>query len=97
MKRTAIVFAVVAVLLFGDGLYMVLANYHPGDANTFFGNQTWNLSDGEVTLISAGCLFVAALVMWGIAVRRAARSRAGRPGSDTSTTERPDSRTASQA
>ncbi len=34
---------------------MVLANYHPGDANTFFGNQNWNMSDGEATLISSGC------------------------------------------
>jgi hypothetical protein len=97
MKRTAIVFAVVAVLLFADGLYMVLANYHPGDANTFFGNQNWNLSDGEVTLISAGFLFAAALVMWGIGIRRAARSRTGRPGEATSATERPGSRMASQA
>ena len=33
MKRAAIIFAVLAVLLFADGLYMILANYHPGDAN----------------------------------------------------------------
>ena len=79
MKRVAIVFAVLAVLLFTDGLYMVLANYHPGDANTFFGNQTWNISDGEVTLISSAFLAVAAVVMFVIAFRRQARSRADQP------------------
>jgi hypothetical protein len=94
MKRTAIIFAVVAVLLFADGLYMVLANYHPGDANTFFGNQTWNISDGEVTIISSGFVALAAVIMWLVAARRDARSRAQRPGSDPAKTEQSGSRTA---
>jgi hypothetical protein len=100
MKKVAIVFGVVAVLLFADGLYMVLANYHPGDANTFFGNQNWNMSDGEVTLISSGFLFLAAVIMWVIAVRRQARSVAGATratGTDTAKTEQSGRRTASQA
>jgi hypothetical protein len=100
VKRVAIVFGVLAVLLLIDGLYMVVANYHPQDANTFFGNQTWNLSDGEVTLISAGFLILAALIMWGIAVRRGARSRAPRSGGDQPAKgqpDQPDSRTASRA
>jgi len=98
MKRVVIVFGVVSVLLFADGLYMVLANYHPGDANTFFGNQTWNLSDGEVVLISAGLVCLATLIMLAIAVRRGAWSRAPRPaahkpGGDPA--QRPGSRSAS--
>jgi hypothetical protein len=97
MKRAAIIFAVVAVLLFADGLYMVLANYHPGDANTFFGNQTWNLSDGEVTIISSGFLAVAAVIMWLAAIRRDARSRVRRPGNDPAKAEQPGSRTAFRA
>jgi branched-subunit amino acid ABC-type transport system permease component len=94
MKRVALIFAVMAVLLFADGLCMVLANYHPGDANTFFGNQTWNISDGEVTLISAGFLALAAAILWLVVVRRDARSRAQRPGSDPAKAEQPGSRTA---
>jgi hypothetical protein len=96
MKRVAILFAVVAVLLFADGLYMVLANYHPGDANTFFGNQTWNISDGEVTIISSGFLALAAVIIWVVAARRNARSRAQRSGSDpdAAKAEQPDRRTA---
>jgi hypothetical protein len=93
MKRVVIIFAVVAVLLFADGLYMVLANYHPGDANTFFGNQTWNISDGEVTIISAGFLALAAVIMWIFAARRATRSRAQPSRSDPVKTEQPGSRT----
>jgi hypothetical protein len=94
MKRFALILAVVAVLVFADGLYMVLANYHPADANTFFGNQTWNLSDGEVTIISSGFLALAAVIMWLVAVRRDARSRAQRLESDPAKTEQPGSRTA---
>jgi hypothetical protein len=100
VKRVAIVFGVVAVLLLADGLYLVLSNYHPQDANTFFGNQTWNLSDGEVVLISAGFLFLASAVMWGIAIRRGARARAQPTGGDQPAKgqpDQPDSRTASRA
>lgn len=74
MKRLALIFTVVSVLLLVDGLYLELANYHPGDANTFFGNQTWNLSDGEVTLISAGFFILATAIMWAVAARRGTRS-----------------------
>jgi hypothetical protein len=100
MKRVALIFGAVGVLLLADGLYMVLAHYHPGGQNMFFGNQTLILSDGQVTLISAGFVFLAALIMWGIAVRRDARSRARRPAGDPSAAEqpgRPGSRTASRA
>jgi hypothetical protein len=98
VKRVAIVFGVVAVLLLADGLYLVLSNYHPQDANTFFGNQTWNLSDGEVVLISAGFLFLATAVMWGIAIRRGARARpAGGDQPAKGQPDQPGSRTASRA
>jgi hypothetical protein len=70
MKRVTIIFAVVAVLLFADGLWMQLTHYHPGDQNNFFGNGNIILSDGQVILISAGFLFLATVVMWLVAVRR---------------------------
>jgi hypothetical protein len=99
VKRVALVFGVLGVLVLIDGLYMELAHYHPGDQNTFFGNQNLILSDGQVTLISAGLLILASLIMWGIAVRRD-RSRAQRTGGDQPAQERPGqpgSRTASRA
>jgi hypothetical protein len=97
MKRVAIIFSVLAVLLFADGLYMILANYHPGDANTFFGNQTWNTSDGEVMLMSAGFLALVAVVMWVIVFRQSARSGTGGPEADQSAAGQPGGRTASRA
>jgi hypothetical protein len=98
MKRAAIIFSAVTVLLFADGLWMVLANYHPGDANTFFGNQTWNISDGEVTLISAGFICLATLIMWGLVRRRRTGSPARRPADapGTDRPQQPGSRSASR-
>jgi len=77
MKRVTIIFAVVTVLLFADGLWMQLTHYHRGDQNNFFGNGNIILSDGQVILISAGFLFLATLVMWLVAVRRGTQSLAG--------------------
>ncbi|HEY2576797.1 MAG TPA: hypothetical protein VGI74_10865 [Streptosporangiaceae bacterium] len=95
MKRITLVFGAVAALVLADGLYMELANYHPGDQNAFFGNQAFVLSDGQVTLISGGLLALATVVMWVIAARRGRRPQApsggGAPGQD-----QPDGRTASR-
>jgi hypothetical protein len=77
MKRVTIILGVVTVLLFADGLWMQLTHYHPGDQNSFFGNGNIILSDGQVSLISAGFLLLATLVMWVVTVRRAARPPAG--------------------
>jgi hypothetical protein len=79
MKRLTLVFAVISALLLIDGLYMVLANYHPDDQNTFFGNGNLVLSDGEVTLISAGLFIVATILIWLVGLRRGAASRASGP------------------
>jgi hypothetical protein len=100
MKRVALVFGVVSLLVLIDGLYMQFAHYHPGDQNTFFGNQALILSDAQVTLISAGFLFLATVIMWVIAVHRDARSRARQAGRDPASGEepgQPGSRTASRA
>jgi len=94
MRRLTLVCAVISALLLIDGLYMLLANYHPGDQNTFFGNQNLILSDGEVTLISAGFFILATVVIWIVAIRRGAAARAGQPEREQ---ENPGSRTASRS
>jgi uncharacterized membrane protein len=94
MRRIALVCAVIAALLLIDGLYMVLANYHPGDQNTFDGNQNVILSDGEVTLISSGFFILATAAIWIVALRREAASRAR--GAEREQAEAPGRRTASR-
>ncbi len=46
MKRAALIFGVLAVLLLADGTWMELANYQPGDQNPIFGNPHFIVSDG---------------------------------------------------
>jgi hypothetical protein len=74
MKRAAIVFAVVAVLLLADGSYLQVTNNEVGgDSGVLFGNPNFVLSAGTVVLISGGFLLLGAAIMWAVAVRRERR------------------------
>jgi hypothetical protein len=75
MKRITLVCAIISALLLVDGLVMELINYHPGDQNTFFGNGNLILSDGDVTLISAGFFILTTALIWFLARRRGAAPR----------------------
>jgi uncharacterized membrane protein len=83
MKRAALIFGVVAVLLLADGLWMQITHYQPGDQNPLFGNPHFIVSDGTTVLVAAGLLAVAAVVMWVVALRRDGRpahAQAAHPG-----------------
>lgn len=80
MKRAALVFAVLAVLLLADGLFMVLSNYQPGDQDPLFGNPHFIMSDGTTTLIAGGMLIVVAAIMWLAAGRGPRHRSAARTG-----------------
>lgn len=75
MKRAALVFGVLAVLLLADGLYMELSNYQPGDQNAFTGNPNIILSDGATVLIAGGALAVVSALMWLVGARPHGRAR----------------------
>jgi hypothetical protein len=76
LKRAAIVFGVLTLLLFADGIYLLAAHKNPnGDTGVLFGNQNNFLSAGTVVVISALLLFVATVIMWLTAVRREDRER----------------------
>jgi hypothetical protein len=71
MKRGAIIFAIVAVLLLADGSYLQAThNNVGGDNGNLFGNQNINLSAGFIVLLSGGALLLAAIIMWLVAMRR---------------------------
>jgi hypothetical protein len=79
MKRGAIVFAVVALLLFADGSYLIATkNQVGGDTGVLFGNPHFFLSAGTVVLISSGFLILGAAIMWAVAVWRETRPAPGR-------------------
>ncbi len=71
MKRGAVIFAVVALLLLADGSYLqVTKNQVGGDTGTLFGNPKLFLSAGTVVLISGGLVLLGAAIMWAVAMRR---------------------------
>ena len=79
MKRAALVFAVVSLLLFADGAYLQASNNNVGgDTGVLFGNPNYALSAGTVVLISAGFLLLCGVIMWALGLRR--DRLAGAPG-----------------
>jgi Na+-transporting methylmalonyl-CoA/oxaloacetate decarboxylase gamma subunit len=92
MKRAAIVFGVLTLLLFADGIYLLATHTNPnGDTGVLFGNPNNFLSAGTVVVISALVLLVATVIMWLVAVRREDRERqaAERPPTSKQAAERP--------
>jgi hypothetical protein len=71
IKRAALVFAVVSLLLFADGAYLQATNNNVGgDTGVLFGNPNHPLSAGTVVLISAGFLLLGAVLLWFLGMRR---------------------------
>jgi hypothetical protein len=71
-RLIAIASAILGVLLTIDGIYMVAVKYNQGET------QLLNLPDGWIVIISAGVLFVVAIIAFVLAARSppAARSTA---------------------
>ena len=98
MKRAAIVFGVLTLLLFADGIYLLATHTNPnGDTGVLFGNPDKFLSAGTVVVISALLLLVTTAIMWLVAVRREDRERRAAKRPPTSEQEGQSGRTASRA
>ena len=72
MKRIAIIFSVISVILLVYGLIDYLTNYNwaQGDQDPLFGNQNVLLNDGATVLIAGGLLTVGSVIMWVLALRK---------------------------
>jgi len=98
MKRAAIVFGVLTLLLFADGIYLLATHTNPnGDTGVLFGNPNNFLSAGTVVVISALLLLVATVIMWLVAVRREDRERQAAERQPASEQAGQSGRTASKA
>jgi len=98
MKRIALVFGVLSLLLFADGIYLLAThNQVGGDTGVLFGNPNKFLSAGTVVVISAVLLLVASVTMWLVGVHREDKERRPAGGPPTSEQPGPSGRTASQA
>ena len=98
LRRGALVFGVLALLLFADGIYLLAAHKNPnGDTGVLFGNPHAFLSSGTIVVISALLVLAASVIMWLVAVNRADKER--RSAGDPPTREQPGppGRTATRA
>jgi len=78
MKRLALVFGVVTLLLFADGIYLLATHDDVGgDTGVLFGNPNNFLSAGTIVVISALLLLVASVIMWLWGPPRGQRAAAG--------------------
>ena len=72
MRRSAIIFGALAVLILALGLVESLTNYKwsAGDQNAIFGNPRLLANDGTTVLIAGGVLALVSVTMWMLARRK---------------------------
>ena len=98
LKRTALVFGILSLLLFADGSYLLATHKNPnGDTGILFGNPHNFLSSGTIVVISALFLLVATVIMWLVAVHREDKERQAAERSPVSKPTGQSGRTASKA
>ena len=98
LRRAALVFGILALLLFVDGIYLVAAHKNPnGDTGTLFGNSHYQLNAGTVVVLSGVLVLAAAVIMWLVAVHREDKERLAAERSPASKPTGQSGRTASKA
>jgi hypothetical protein len=90
LRRAALVFGILSLLLFADGAYLLAAHKNPnGDTGTLFGNSSYYLNAGTVVVLSGVLVLVASVIMWLADVRREDKKREGRPAGGPPTRGQP--------
>jgi len=100
LRRGALVFGILSLLLFADGIYLVATHKNPnGDTGVLFGNSSYYLNAGTVVVLSGVLVLAASVIMWLVDVHREDKERERRPagGPPTSEPARQSGRTASKA
>jgi hypothetical protein len=76
LRRTALVFGIVSLLLFADGGYLLARHDNVGgDTGVWFGNSSYFLNAGTVVVISGLFVLVVSVIMWLVDVQRRDRER----------------------
>jgi hypothetical protein len=100
LRRAALVFGIVALLLLVDGVYLVATHKNPnGDTGVLFGNSSYYLNSGTVVVLSGVVVLAAAVGMWLLDVHRQDKERERRSAERAPAGEqaRQSDRTASKA
>jgi hypothetical protein len=76
LRRAALVFGILSLLLFADGAYLLATHKNPnGDSGTLFGNSSYYLNAGTVVVLSGVFVFAATVIMWLVDVHRGDKER----------------------
>lgn len=90
LRRTALVFGIVSLLLFADGGYLLASHDNVGgDTGVLFGNSSYFLNAGTVVVISGLFVLVVSVIMWLVDVQRKDREREPRSVAVPSTRGQP--------
>ena len=100
LRRAAIIFGILSLLLFADGAYLLATHDNVGgDTGVLFGNPQYYLNAGTVVVLSGVLVLVASVIMWLVDVHREDKKRERRSAGDPPTSDQPgpSGRTASRA
>jgi hypothetical protein len=90
LRRAALVFGILSLLLFADGIYLVATHKNPnGDTGTLFGNSSYYLNSGTVVVLSGVLVFAASMFMWLVDVYRQDKERERRSAGASLAREQP--------
>ena len=90
LRRAALIFGILCLLLFADGAYLLATHKNPnGDTGTFFGNGSYYLNAGTVVVLSGVLVLVASVIMWLVDVHRQDKERERRAAGGPPAGEQP--------
>ena len=90
LRRAALVFAIVSLLLLADGAYLLASHDNVGgDTGVLFGNPRYYLNAGSVVVVSGLFVLAVSVVMWLVGVRRGDREAERRSAAALPTREQP--------
>ena len=100
LRRAAIIFGILSLLLFADGAYLLATHDNVGgDTGVLFGNPQYYLNAGTVVVLSGVFVFAVSVGMWLVDVHRQDKARERRSAERPPASEqaRQSDRTASKA
>jgi hypothetical protein len=90
LRRAALVFGIVALLLLADGGYLLASHDNVGgDTGVLFGNSSYFLNAGTVVVISGLFVLVVSVIMWLVDLQRGEEKREPRSVAAPPTREQP--------
>ena len=91
LRRAAIIFGILALLLFADGAYLLASHDNVGgDTGVLFGNPQYYLNAGTVVVLSGLLVLVPSVIMWLVDVHRQDKERERRRAGAPPTREQPE-------